>query len=87
MKRVIIREGVIICGLGVAGVILVWIGVPTGHHYEYFTTILLKNPFPFFDNALSAVLYGAGVRIAFFGYPVLLVIRLIIKLLHCNCSR
>ena len=56
---------------------MVWIGVPAGHHFEYFSGIGLKNPFPYFDNVISALLYGAGVRISFIVYPLYLLVRFI----------
>ena len=77
-KKIIAREGLVAFCFMVISITLVWISVPTGHHYEYFSTIGLKNPFPYFDNIVSALLYGAGVRIAFVVYPLYLFIRFIL---------
>lgn len=78
VKKIIAREGFIIFAIMIISVILVWISVPAGHHYEYFSTIGLKNPYPFFDNRILASLFAIGVRLSFFGYPVYLAIRFII---------
>jgi len=77
-KKIIVREGLILLCFMIISVVLVWIGVPTGYHYQYFTKIGLNNPFPYFDSPISALLYGAGVRIAFIVYPIYLFIRFII---------
>ena len=76
--KVLAREAIIASCLAVISIALVWIAVPTNHHVEYFTTIFLKNPFPYFDSVIPALLYGAGVRIAFIVYPAYLLIRIII---------
>ena len=78
IERIIAREGLIIFGIMVISVILIWISVPTGHHYEYFSTIGLKNPYPFFDNRIFALMFAIGIRLSFFGYPAYLLIRFII---------
>ena len=78
IKKIIAREGLVAFCFMVISIAFVWIAVPTGQHYEYFSMIGLKNPFPYFDNTISALLYGAGVRIAFIAYPIYLLIRFII---------
>ncbi len=77
LKRIIKREAYIVFAAMVVSIALVWIAVPTGHHFEYFTKIFLKNPYPYFDNKMSALLFGAGVRLAFIYYPLYLLIRFI----------
>jgi len=78
VEEVIVREAIIASCLAVISIALVWIAVPTNHHVEYFTRIFLKNPFPYFNSVVPALLYGAGVRIAFIVYPAYLLIRIII---------
>ncbi|MCX5715281.1 MAG: hypothetical protein NTV07_00090 [Candidatus Omnitrophica bacterium] len=78
LKKIVTREALIISGIMMLSVMLVWISVPAGHHYEYFSTIGLKNPYPFFGDHIFALLYAIGVRLAFFGYPVYLAIRSIV---------
>jgi len=77
-KKIIAREGFVLLCFVTISIALVWIGVPTGYHYQYFTKIGLSNPSPYFDSYISALLYGAGVRIAFIVYPIYLFIRFII---------
>lgn len=78
VEEVIVREVIIASSLAVISIALVWIAVPTNHHFEYFTTIFLQNPFPYFNSVVPALLYGAGVRIAFIVYPIYLLTRFII---------
>jgi len=78
LKKIIKSEACIMLTAAIVSIAFVWIAVPTGHHFEYFTKIFLKNPYPYFDSKISALLFGLGVRLAFIYYPIYLLTRFII---------
>jgi hypothetical protein len=72
-KKIIAREGWVLIGIGLLGIILCWSGAKTGIRWENYTTNTLGSKF---------LIYWAegtlGVLVLLFGYPTYLLIRFIL---------